>query len=328
MRAFWNSWLNEGSGHRKETCRQLNYKRKSSMSEKLRTFWSPEIEAQFNAAYEAVLKGWPVPYEELYIPTRFGDTHVVASGLQGAAPLVLLNPGGGSLAIWMRNVGPLSARYRTYAVDVIGEMNKSLPTRPIRSHPEFMNWMADLFDGLRLEATHLMGNSNGGCFALETALFLPERVRKVVLISPAATFVQMWAWWLRLLIPAHMIAPVIHSERMVHAAYDWLWQGFPVDEGYARLKSISTVAGYPRYRPTRNLISPRVFSDDELRRIQNPVLLLIGDHDVIYKPEEAIRRATRLVPGLKAEIVPNANHCAQYTAPEVVNKKILDFLSG
>jgi pimeloyl-ACP methyl ester carboxylesterase len=73
--------------------------------------------------------------------------------------------------------------------------------------------------------------------------------------------------------------------------------------------------------------TPTVFSDDELRKIQTPTLLLIGDHEVIYKPEDAIRRATRLVPGLKAEIVPNANHVAEYTAPDFVNNAILTFLS-
>jgi pimeloyl-ACP methyl ester carboxylesterase len=47
---------------------------------------------------------------------------------------------------------------------------------------------------------------------------------------------------------------------------------------------------------------------------------------VIYKPDQVIRRATRLVSHLKAEIVPNANHSAQYTAPEFVNHEILEFL--
>jgi pimeloyl-ACP methyl ester carboxylesterase len=130
----------------------------------------------------------------------------------------------------------------------------------------------------------------------------------------------------KLLLPAHMVAPLIRSERMVHNAYDWLWQGFPMDPAYARLKSIAVVAGYPRYRPSKNSFAPHVFSDAELRHIQSPVLLLIGDHEVIYKPEQVIRRATRLVPNLKAEIVPNANHCAQYTAPEFINQKILEFL--
>jgi pimeloyl-ACP methyl ester carboxylesterase len=211
-------------------------------------------------------------------------------------------------------------------VDVIGELNRSIPICPIRSHPEFMDWMADLLDGLRLESTHLVGNSNGGFFALETALYLPERVKKVVLISPAATFVQMWAWWWYLMIPAHIIAPMIGSERLIQKAYAWLWQDFPLDECSAELRAISKVAG-ARYRPSINSAVPRVFNDQELRKIRTPVLLLIGDHEVIYKPARAIRRATRLVSGLKAEIVPDANHSAQYAAPDFVNARILEFLA-
>ncbi len=78
-----------------------------------------------------------------------------------------------------RNVGPLSQSFRTSAVDIVGEVNKSVPTR--LTHPEFMEWMADLFDGLKIEKASLVGNSNGGFFALETALTMPERVNKVAL---------------------------------------------------------------------------------------------------------------------------------------------------
>jgi hypothetical protein len=144
---------------------------------KISIFRSPEAEAQFPAAYEAVLKQWPVPYQELYIPTRFGRTHVVVGG-PGEAP-------------------PLAA------------------TRPICGHREFMDWMSDLFEGLQIDRAHLVGNSNRGFFALETALYLPELV---------------------------------------------------------------------------------------------------------------VRRATRRVAGLKAERVPNANHSAQYKAPDAVNARILAFL--
>jgi pimeloyl-ACP methyl ester carboxylesterase len=52
----------------------------------------------------------------------------------------------------------------------------------------------------------------------------------------------------------------------------------------------------------------------------------MANHEVIYNPKHVIRRATRLVPGLKAGIVPNANHNAEYTAPDFVNEKLLSFL--
>ena len=55
------------------------------MSKKIPAFRSPEGEAQYVLAYEAVLKQWPVPFNEFYIPTRFGDTHVIVSGPKDSA---------------------------------------------------------------------------------------------------------------------------------------------------------------------------------------------------------------------------------------------------
>ena len=43
------------------------------MLEKNPVFRTPEGEAQNYSAYEAVLKQWPVPYEELYISTRYSS---------------------------------------------------------------------------------------------------------------------------------------------------------------------------------------------------------------------------------------------------------------
>jgi pimeloyl-ACP methyl ester carboxylesterase len=301
----------------------MRLKKRNDMTGKISVFKSPEGEAQYYAAYDAVLEQWPVPFEELYIPTRFGETHVIASGPKEAAPLILLHPAGGGGVIWVRNVGSFSQHYRTYAVDTISETNKSILTRSISlrgQRREFADWMVDLFNGLQVDRAYMIGNSFGGFLTLNTALYLPGRLKKVVLISPAATFVPIpaWSWHF---IPANMIGPIIGSKRMLLNPYEWIWQGFPADECVARLRAATALVGRPRHW------SPTVFSDEELRRIQTPVLLMIGDHEVIYKPGDAIRRAALLISDLKAEIVPNANHLAEYTAAEAVNKMILDFLS-
>jgi pimeloyl-ACP methyl ester carboxylesterase len=288
------------------------------MPDKISVFRSPESEARYYAAYDAVLKHWPVPYEELSISTRFGDTHIIASGSNDAAPLALLHPAAGGATIWCRNVNAFSQHYRTYAIDVIGEVNKSVLTRPVRSRRDFADWIADLFDGLQIESAYMVGNSSGGFLTLNTAFYLPERVKRIVLIGPAATFVQMWPWWLHFWLPTG-IGYFTRSNHLRLKAYKWLWQSFPVEESIAKVRALSSIAGMPRHGP------PSVFSDEELSSILTPVLLLIGDHEVIYKPERAIRRATRLVPNLKAETVPNANHIAEYTAADFVNAKILEF---
>jgi pimeloyl-ACP methyl ester carboxylesterase len=73
------------------------------MSGYLASFTSPEGENQFFAAYDAVLKRWPVPYEELDIPTRFGTTHLIASGSPSLPPLLLLHATGTSSTMWFPN---------------------------------------------------------------------------------------------------------------------------------------------------------------------------------------------------------------------------------
>jgi pimeloyl-ACP methyl ester carboxylesterase len=291
------------------------------MSEKLSVFDSPEGEARYHLAYEAALKQWPVPYERLYIPTRFGITHVIASGPKDAAALVLLHPSGCGSTIWYRNIAALSRHYRIYAVDTLSEVNLSLPTRPVQSRQDFADWMADLLDGLQIDRADIVGNSFGGYVTLNTALYLPERVKKIVLISPAATFAQMWPlYWHYTL--AYLLRYLIGTTRLVLKAYEWIWQGFPKDDCITQLRRITAVDGLMRHGP------PTVFSDEELCKIRTPTLLLIGDHEVIYNPERVIQRATRLVPGLQAKMVLNANHNAEYTAPDFVNTEIMDFLCG
>jgi pimeloyl-ACP methyl ester carboxylesterase len=177
------------------------------------------------------------------------------------------------------------------------------------------------FDGLKIDRADMVGNSFGGFLTLNAAYYLPERLKKIVLISPAATFVPItaWAWHF---IPANIVGPMIRSKRMLQKPYEWIWQDFPRDDCVSQLRSITALNGRPRHW------SPTVFSDEELRQVRTTVLLLIGDHEVIYKPEDAIWRATRCVTGLKAEIIPNANHIAEYTAANAVNEKILEFLAS
>jgi pimeloyl-ACP methyl ester carboxylesterase len=288
---------------------------------KIPVFRGPKDEAEYIVAYDAVLKQWPVPCDELYVPTSLGNTHVIASGPGDATPLLLLHPSGANATIWYRNVGPLSQEYRTYAIDTIGEPNKSILTCPIkrnRQRQQFAKWITDLLDGLQIGDTHIIGNSFGGFLALNTVLCAPERIKKAVLISPAASFANMWAWYWHF-VPAG-VGSLIGWKRIMLKPYAWIWQGFPQDKYIFRLREITAIAGRQRHW------FPSVFSDEELRKIRTPILLLIGDREVIYDPKQVIRKATRSVAGLKAEIIPNANHNAEYTAAEAVNDRIRSFL--
>jgi pimeloyl-ACP methyl ester carboxylesterase len=83
------------------------------MSSTQSVFKSPEGESAFLAAYDAAMKLWPVPYEEVDLPSRFGMTHVVASGPKDAPPLVMLHGCMATSTMWWPNIADFSRDYRS-----------------------------------------------------------------------------------------------------------------------------------------------------------------------------------------------------------------------
>jgi pimeloyl-ACP methyl ester carboxylesterase len=285
----------------------------------LQVFKSPEANARFQDAYQAVLARWPVPYEEMDVSTSFGTTHVISSGPVDAPALFLIHCYFGTATVWYPNVAGLSQHFHAYAVDVLGEPNKSRPVRPITNREELAQWFADLLDALEVKQAYMVGNSFGGFLTLNQAMRTPERLKGIVVISPAASFAQIWPFYF------HMFLPVmLGSEVRVRKALEWASNGVALDDCWTELFQLSLSAGRPV-----NMVFPAVFKREDLRRIQVPAWLLIGDHEVIYKPEATLRKAVRMMPGLKAEIIPRANHIAAMANPEEINKRIIEaFISS
>ena len=147
-------------------------------------FRTPEGEARFLAAYQGVLDRWPVPYEELDIPTRFGVTHVIITGPQDAPPLVLLHGYMATSVMWAPNIGAWSQDRRVYAIDVMGQPGRSVPDEPIKGISDYVAWLTATLDGLHLGRVSLLGMSFGGWLALKYAVATPGRIQQLVLLSP------------------------------------------------------------------------------------------------------------------------------------------------
>lgn len=75
-----------------------------------------------------------------------------------------------------------------------------------------------------------------------------------------------------------------------------------------------------------NGIYPGTFSDAELRAINQPVLLLMGDNDLVYDPAATLRLAQMRMRSLQARMVPGAHHIAAMAKSGLVNEMILEFL--
>ena len=288
------------------------------MKKKLPIFATPEGRAKHIKAYEAMITLWKVPHDGIDVKTSYGSTHINASGPGDGDPLILLHAAGLTSTVWFANIAELSAHHRVYAVDVIGDAGKSVPDRVMRKRTDYVEWLREVFDGLRIERGDLLGHSYGGWLTLNMALAYPERLRKIVLLAPAASFRPLgFITKLILYLGEFKIHPPARSMLKAAAA-----KGTALEEGFIHL--METVTRY--CRPAT--MYPTVYADAELKQIDLPALLLIGDGDKIYNPQKAIKRAQHWMPGLRAEIIPNAGHLLIMDRPDIINARILKFLSN
>ena len=127
------------------------------MSQYLSVFATAAGQAATLVAYDELVQVWPVPCLELDIPTCGGITHVIASGPEDAEPVVLLHAYFATATSWYRTAGALSERYRVYSVDILGDVGRSRPVRPMISLDDFALWFSELADGLGAARVHLVG---------------------------------------------------------------------------------------------------------------------------------------------------------------------------
>ena len=291
-------------------------------------FRTPRDEREYQAAYEASLRRWPVPYEELDLDGPFGRTHVLVSGVPETRPLVLLHGYGASSTMWALNIRELASRYRVFAVDVMGQAGKSLPRAPLATRSECAEWLTSVLDGLGLDEVRLAGVSYGGWLTLNYALAVPERLRAIGLISPGGLLPLSSQMRIRgmlaTLVPLQICSDVVLMR--------WIRAKHAIDDAEQRaLSKLMARQMYLGLHVRNELVrlgAPAIpFSDNELRSLRVPTLLLIGEEEVLYDPVAALSRARRLIPGLVGDLIPGASHDLAFRQPKIVDERLLAFLA-
>lgn len=283
-------------------------------------FKTPKGEAQFLAAYDQEMERWPVPYEQVEVRSRFGTTHVVICGPKAAPPLVLLHGYMATLTMWWPNIADFSKDYRVYAVDVMGQPGKSCPAEPIGNVDDYVSWLTATLNGLHLDRVSLVGMSFGGWLALNYAVAAPERVRKLVLLSPGGLLPMVRQFMVR-----GMIMVWFPTRLTVNSFFRWLgftYRAYPSFLDLVRL-------GLKHFRmPIETArVMPAVVPDEALLAMQVPTLLLIGEREVISDPALAMERGRELIPDFEGELVPACRHDMVASQWDTVDTRVLQFLS-
>ncbi len=271
------------------------------------------------AAYDSVLSRWPVAYETRFVETRFGPTHLIASGPAGAPPLVLLHGSCTNAASWYGNVAAMADRFRVYALDTIGDPGKSAGTRPAYASEDHSLWLEEVFERLGLARARMAGLSLGGWIAFHFAAAHPGLVERLALLAPASLQQMSFGFMFRGML-ATFIPLTANIRRLFRYCSSWQYAGLP------EWMMDSLVTGFQAARLDSRQQLP-VIQDAQLSALRMPALLLLGSEDPIYDAAKAASRVRSVAPQIQVEIIQNAGHLFVVEQAEATNKALLKFFA-
>jgi len=258
-------------------------------------------ESAIKQHYRQLLDRWPVAHEESRVPTREGETFVIACGAREAPPLMLLHGSGTNSAMWMGDVGTWAAEFRVYAVDVIGEPGFSAPSRPPLGSEACALWLDDVLEVFGVEKASFVGVSLGGWLALDYAARRPEKVEQLALINPSGIGRQKPSFLL-IALPLLLLGPWGRRKAFAFAAGRTTT---PATQGEREMAAFVSLI-FQHFRPRLGKVP--VFDNQTLRRLTMPVLLILGARDALLDARESKRRAQALIPRLDMRYLADAGH--------------------
>ncbi len=270
-------------------------------------FKTEEARQKIIEYYDMLLAGLAAEYEEKFVETYYGRTHVVEAGSKDKQPLILLHGSVSNSAMWLGDIPVLAKDYHVAAIDIVGEAGKSEPVRHSMKTDAYALWLDEVIEGLGMEKPTIIGNSLGGWLALKYASLFPQKVGNLVLIAPSGIVGAKLSFVLK------SIAAVSGGEKGMLKFMEYVYGTKDIPEQVIEYTRIMMdgfnpmVGGLP------------VFSDDQLKKIDADMMFMAGENDVTMDAAKAADRINKQVPSAQTILVENCGH-AIYNEAEIIIK--------
>ncbi|MGB9304228.1 MAG: alpha/beta hydrolase [Mycobacterium sp.] len=271
--------------------------------------------------------GSPVPVTESDIETSWGTTHVLAAEDTSNPPLIALHGKSFNATSWLPLLPVLASNYRVTMIDVVGDLTKSIATRPITKASHIVAWLDETLHSLEIERAAWAGMSFGAWMATHYAMAFPSRIDRLALICPAGLVSNQHLGWILRAYDSTSARPsaVRLSAFMDTMATPAGRQRMRQDPPWRLVReqfingTLAFKAALIAVRPTRCNLPP-------LASAQLPVLAIVGRQESLHDGPRMASRLQQQLPAARIELVDDANHIITVDQPEIVERLLADFL--
>ena len=257
----------------------------------------------------------------------------------GQGPAILFIHGlSGCWANWLEQMAVFADSHRVLAIDLPG-FGHSPGDAGDTSMPGYARLCDELLAQLGIDSAVIVGNSMGGLIGAELAAAYPQRVKQLVLISPAGI-----STYANRLVGRGL--PLMRSfQRVIALGAAWTAANSDTITRRPRMRELALkgVIAHPN-RLSGALAAEQVRGagtdgflgalesifeydlSERLPLISCPTLVVWGQKDRLISVRDADRFAT-LIPGARKVLYPDTGHMSMLERPEEFNSLLADFIA-
>lgn len=270
-------------------------------------------------AYETYISSMGAEFERIFVETRYGRTHTLATGPKDAKPIFIFQGGNCINPMTLSWFSALFPDYRIYAPDTVGHPGYSAETRISAKDDSFALWISDLMEHFEVEKSAFIGPSYGGGIILRLAAFMPEKIACTVLVVPAGIKLGSKGKMIRNILLPMILYKLNSSQIQLQNIADAMSAGC-MRETDKRI--IGDIFKYVKLEQDM----PKLTEKRELMNYSSPTLVLTGREDIFFPAGKLMKASEQLFANAVIRDYPIA-HFPDPESLKVMNQDIRQFLA-
>ena len=265
--------------------------------------------------YDEKLATLAIAYETHNVHTGYGITNIISTGLDSNPPILVIHGSNGCAPIALETYLGLSKAFKVYAIDVLGQPNKSAQTRLSMKDDSYGQWINEIIDLLQLENVTMAGFSFGGLVILKTLEFNERKIKAVYLSAPGyiVNGNPLKALF-KIFIPMKRF---VKTENIKYVER-FLAQVFTERDEFA-VKFLSKVFLHFKM----DFTPVPVISKRKAQAIETPIFLIGAKDDILFPGVKMIKRASKIFPSLKKSLLLEKSKHVQSKKDNVIIQDII-----
>lgn len=277
-------------------------------------------------SYDKTMELWDVEFNEEFVETDYGKSHLIVTGKENELPIILLPGLFADATMWYPNVKELSQHFKVYTLDMPNYGGKSKPSgKAVVSMEDYKTWFSQILKHYQIEEASVAGLSYGSWLALALAREMPDAIASLTLLDPSETFMPMnssMAW------KGFKYFMFFPNREKYEKFFNWMGGGYTNPHLNVWFEHMLDVIEYGSVGMF-DVPQHKIYKPEELEMIKMPVFIMAGGKPIIYdNPREFKANAIKAIPHAEVIILPDAGHAINMEKPAMVNKEMIEFLNN